>query len=345
MEQVKGSKLLFEGSKKTISLMIKDHRNLKHMALTASAATAFSIACEPYTLLLLMIIYTHNLIKLLQISKERSEEINTLRKLQFRNTQTYKECKEEYDKVIKKTASLIRRLGLNSSKEICVFIGELINQGYLSETGKNQFKSHIFDKERYLPELAGAKVLTGKCVCRHYAPLTADVLTELGYEACNILVTQITSDIPLIQFVMHTLPNHVIVGVYEDGQKYTYDPTWECLGTKDESISDYNRQKNNIVKTVEPNSKSYGFIRKPNFTANYSKEELQLKMHSSPLETITLEESIALKEKIQRIIDQHECDIAEFVADNRPSMIRTSNLYQELFPSSDRPIKKWLIRK
>ena len=33
-------------------------------------------------------------------------------------------------------------------------------------------------------------------------------------------------------------------------------------------------------------------------TINYSKEELQFKMHSSPLETITLEESIALKDKI-----------------------------------------------
>lgn len=345
MELVKGSKLLSEGSKKTTSLLIKDHRNLKNMALSASAATAFSIVCEPYTLLLFIIIYAYNLIGLFPIVKQRYAEINLIKNLQFRNTQTYKECKEEYDKVIKETASLIRRLGLNSSKEICVFIGELINQGYLSATGKNQFKNHIFDKERYLPELAGAKVLTGACVCRHYAPLTADILTELGYEACNMRVTQITSDIPLIQFVMNPLPNHMIVGVYEDGQKYTYDPTWRCLGTKDESISDYNRQKNNILKTVQPNSKSYGFIRKPNFMANYSKEGLQLKMHSSPLETITLEESIALKEKIQRIIEQHEYDIAEFAAANRPSIIRTSNLYQELFPSSDRPIKKWLIRK
>ena len=93
-------------------------------------------------------------------------------------------------------------------------------------------------------------------------------------------------------------------------------------------------------------TEGYYIAQKPTFSLNLNKEELQRKIHQAPFMTMTEEE--LEKIKVKTIIEAFDKDyemLLEFKKRNLERMKKICELYQELMPSQDKPIKKWLVRK
>lgn len=344
MEQISGFKIVRQSDSITTRLILKDKRNIRNITITASAATIFVLMPEITTFLL----YIGSALNIMQIIKfiiERKNEGSAILCELLRNTETYKECKKEYDEVIKDIADLIRKKEINSSKEVCTFVGNLIKNGHVSVNETNQYHDYKYQNEYYLPEILGAKVLSGKCVCRHYAAFVTDILTELGYAACNVAVKGCSNNKPVLSLRMKPFQNHAVVGIYENGQKYLYDPTVNCFGASAESIPESIPEKNRIAQIVSPEYEGYYLMIKPEQILNLNKDDLQLRIHKAPLINMTDRECDILNAKAHFYLKIPYNNLEEFKRKNKERIKRITELYQELMPSSDKPIKKWLIRK
>lgn len=342
MEQIDFFKIEDTLSNNAINQVFKSPEAIYSLSRTLSKLTAFLIFPSKITLLLVSTAILE-IIPLGKLAAQKGIEAHLDLCEILRNTKTYQECKEEYEQFIKELAIMIKQKGFTSSKEICNYLENIICLSHLSICNHNEYHKDIYSKECSIPELYGAKVLSGYHICRHYSSIIADVLTELNYEACNVAVRP-TKDNPISVLRLKLRENHSVVGVYENGYKYYFDPTTNAFGVKDERIPEKNSYR--ISKMLSWQAEGYYIAQKPTFSLNLNKEELQRKIHQAPFMTMTEEE--LEKIKVKTIIEAFDKDyemLLEFKKRNLERMKKICELYQELMPSQDKPIKKWLVRK
>lgn len=263
----------------------------------------------------------------------------------LRNTSTYHECVKEYNQYIKEVARLIKHLGFKSSKDVVAYLQLLLETGHFSKYMNHRYKKFNHENE-YITELCGARVLTGKSVCRHMSTFFADVLNQLGYTAANIQVNTAEKDPIRIAIDEHRIPNHAIVGVMDQGQKFMFDPTSGLYTTPAKGIS-YEEPESALVSEYVSNQgpKRYVIIDPKSKILNPQREK-QLKILNSAKEmTITTGEAEYLKNKAVLIYRGNAHNQFQFFTSQEERRAKIAELYSDLCPHSDSKIKEWTIRK
>ncbi len=203
------------------------------------------------------------------------------------NTENYKLCLEEYDKYITDIAELIKEVGINNSKDAVSYLHLLLTSGHFSKFHTHQYKKHQYESEN-LVRLSGARVLTGKTVCRHQASFITDVLNKLGYTAANMAVIATEYNPIKLARVKNLTYNHAVVSVLDKKGFYLFDPTNGLFSGKPTSISFKEPESILVSEYLRPNQEKPKYlVMNPNSNPlNRDIEENFKKIMTSPQERI-----------------------------------------------------------
>lgn len=261
----------------------------------------------------------------------------------LRTTTTYKDCVSEYNKYIEEVAKLVKKLGFESSRDTTAYLQLLLETGHFSKYMRHTYKIHSYEKE-FLPELCGAKVLTGTSVCRHMSSFFTDILNVLGYTAANI--SAVTTEKNPVKVAQKTNNhwNHAVVGISENNISYLFDPTCGKYISQPKNIS-FKEVESILVRQYQEAISKYLIINPGPVVLNPKREkELSIINTSKPAQ-ITDDEAKFYHEKAEIIYKGNSHNQYNFFVSQEERIKKVEGLYREISPYSDKPIKKWLVRK
>lgn len=262
--------------------------------------------------------------------------------LRLKETETFKLCCEEYDKYITSVASLIRDLKFPSSKDTLAYLQLLLSSGHFSKYHRHQYKLYPYEKVELL-EICGARVLTGKSVCRHQSSFLVDVLNKLGYTAANMSVIATASDPIRLAKQKYKKWNHAVVSVSENNQMYLFDPTCGHFCARPTDISFEEIESVLVGQFVIPEKKF--LVMNPHSNQINTNHELEFqKIITSKPMVITSGEVEYLNNKAELVYRGNMHNQYQFFMEQESQREEIEKMYQELCPYSDKPIKKWLVR-
>lgn len=261
----------------------------------------------------------------------------------LRDTETYKICQAEYDKYIGKIAELIRPLNFPSSKEALAYLELLLISGHFSNYHHHKYKIPAYETME-LMEICGARVLTGKSVCRHQSSFCVDVLNKLGYTASNMSVISTTNDPIKLAKNRHKTWNHSVVSVAEKGQMYLFDPTCGEFSSRPTNIS-FDEVESILVSQFVGRDNRY-LVMNPKLSAiNTTHEEQFKKVITSKSMIISQGEVDYINNKAELVYKGNMHNQHQFFLEQEERRKQIEEMYKELCPHADEPIKKWLVRK
>ena len=261
----------------------------------------------------------------------------------LRTTPTYKECVSEYNKYIEEVAKLIKRLGFESSKDTIAYLQLLLETGHFSKYMRHTYKIHNYEKE-LLPELCGAKVLSGTCVCRHMSSFFSDVLNILGYTAASI--SSITTEKDPVKTAQKKSIrwNHAVVGISENNNSYLFDPTCGKYVSLPTNIS-FKEIESILVRQYQDAKSKYLIINPGSKILNPTREkELSILNTSKPIR-ISNEEAKFYHDKAELVYRGNSHNQYNFFVSQEERRKKIEELYRQIAPYGDKPIKKWLVQK
>lgn len=275
---------------------------------------------------------------------ENSELINTKEELLniIRETKEYKKCLRLYDEYITQVASLIKQFDLKESLNTTILLDILLKSGYITYNDNPTFKS--FNNEITLvPELTGARVVSGYSVCRHQACFSKDILNELNYQSAVLHVMK--SEEPDIKKII-TSPslslNHAVVVIGDEDGKYIYDPTASVFA---ETAKKYYEKEiySQLLASSIGNKPFFYFIGDKlealNKYNNYNYEEL-FKKDYKELDADDIEQR---REILRFVIKACQDMLTEFKVQNIDLMKEISELEQQVVPHSNEEIKEYIL--
>lgn len=274
-----------------------------------------------------------------QENLEKEQTINMLR-----TTTTYDELKKEYEQYVKDVAELIRYVGLKSAKEVVMYLQALMELGYFAKNMKHEYQ--LFKHERdYLIEVSGAKVLTGKSVCRHMAAFFVDVVNQIGYTAANQSVT-VDDENPVRRIQKKgVIIDHAVASVVENGQKFLFDPTCGQFAGLPQNFDFTDIESIHVSQFAIPDRKKYLIMCPDLSILNYQRPLQCGIINSTKLMTITPGEVDYIRDKIQKVLNGNMRNQFEFHVTHEKQRSQIEQLYQELMPYSQEPIKEYKVRK
>jgi hypothetical protein len=271
-----------------------------------------------------------------------AEETQTMAML--RTTTTYKELMDEYQKYIKDVAKLVKIVGLNSAKENVVYIHALMELGYFAKQMDHQYRLYKYERD-YLSELCGAKVVTGKSICRHMSSFIVDVMNELGYTAANVSCT-VNEDDPVKRIQKGNVElDHAVVAVADKGTKFLFDATNGNFIALPVDFDFTEIESIHVSQYVVPEKKRYLIVCPLMETLNFGREKQCKILGSTKLCKMSVYEVNQLREKIERVLHGNMHNQFAFHIMHEPQRRKIENLYQELLPDNDEEITSHIVRK
>ena len=270
------------------------------------------------------------------------EETQTIEML--RTTTTYKELMDEYQKYIKDVAKLVKHVGLPSAKENIVYIHALMELGYFAKQMDHKYQLFKYERE-YLEELIGAKVVTGRSVCRHMSSFIVDVMNELGYTAANVSCT-LNEDDPVKRIKKGNVElDHSIVGVADKGTKFLFDATNGNFVAVPVDFDFTEIESIHVTQFVIPDKKKYLIVCPHMRTLNFGREKQCEIINTTKLGSMSVYEVNYLRQKIEKVLQGNMPNQFSFYITHEQQHRRIETLYQELLPYSDEEIKTHVVRK
>lgn len=323
--------------------MLEDKSTLATSILGATSIASTAVVDSVIMKLLNLGIAGMELYSLKKEWKKQEIEEKFLLRDMLRTTTTYQELDKEYRQYVKDVAELIRYVGLSSSKEVLLYLQALMETGHFAKN--NDHKYQLFEHERDLvPELFGAKVLTGRSVCRHMSSFFVDVMKELKYTAANINTTP-GSEQPIEDAINgKTKLSHQVVGIVECGRKLVFDPTCGAFAAESKDLDTSNLQFE-ICQVVIPEKKFFLMMSPYSEYINPNNEQVCTTMNKTKLGRMTYGEVKYLKNKIERVLQGNDYNQRLFYASHEGQRKRIESLYQEIMPYSSKPIERHLVRK
>lgn len=143
----------------------------------------------------------------------------------------YNECQGLYKKYISNLGYFI---GENATDEsslsfACMF-QYLLENGYLSYNGKENYFDYKYDNYDCILDFMGPRVLTGNSVCRHKSSMLTDLLNVCGFDSVNLAVHFWEED-SISKKENINRPNHLVTGIIDKDGKYIYDATLFKIAT------------------------------------------------------------------------------------------------------------------
>ncbi|MBQ8193193.1 MAG: hypothetical protein IJZ46_03890 [Bacilli bacterium] len=336
-----------EKQKAIIYNIIKNSKTNKTIKYITSLLTGIQITTGinlndglPKTIAFLMGISTAS-IGIQLLNKKTENECNRTFEEEIKKTDQYNECISEYNQFITNLAILIKKLNITNPKEIILFYECLLNQGLLSKKSEvTKLINHEYYNYKYeknvMEELTGARVASGKTVCRHQSAMLIDLLIELGIKACNISAKTTTiSEVKKLIKKRSKKLNHSMVGVIEGDNKYIFDCTVGSFVTS---------EPNGLAKRYKTEDEICYYL--PKEYKNFNKKSLETRMLFEKIRKSEIDEKelCIAEEKIARLMLENYKIICTFYLENEARLNRIAELENELCPHSDEPINEWVLK-
>lgn len=333
-------KLYSEVNKNAIKSLIKNPNFLSDLALLGFSGTNLVLNDLAILKLVNGFVFSSNAVLLRRIwEKETANEKMKIYE-ELTKTETYKDCKKEYESFISLTAELVKNAGLKTPKEITLYIYALIKLGFLSNGGEHKYKNYQYDKNILL-DLLGTRVLSGTSVCRHTTNFMNDVLKKLGLTSATV-ATSTESKIKKIQSRRKLVTDHAITGVEEDSQMFMFDTTAGCFVSK--TTNEQLIQLPDVYEPVMKDVPAY-YIIDPKLTDfNIVNKDQAIRLMQLDKLTITLEESNELFDKLEGTLEKNLMLNESFYRITTPQRQRIVSLSKKLMPYSDEPITSWKVK-
>ncbi len=262
----------------------------------------------------------------------------------LKSTDTYQRCRYEYTTYIKEIAKLIKSFSFTSSIDCVAYLRLLLASGHFSNNHIHLYKIFKYEKPEIM-SLCGARVTTGKSVCRHQSSFMVDILTELGYQSAVISVVAAKTDNPIKEAKEKKISyNHAVVGITEDNSLYLFDPTNGLYSGLPRTIDAKKAIEHAIFEYIST-GRQY-LISNPNISIlNHGDKEKTIEaIRNSIPRILTAEDTKLATSKAELIYLGSMKKQYEFYQSNLERIKRISELYQELTPHEDTPIKSWRLR-
>ena len=263
-----------------------------------------------------------------------------------RNSSEYKECAELYDKYLDILADFIRDFGFRNSREAVLYFDALMNAGALSQTFNDEyynFKNDIL----MTTELLGARVVSGRCVCRHYSSFAADMFNKLDIVAAPLMVKRECELNPEVALHNPRLEmNHAVVGILDETKKYIYDPTSSLFADEADIEFKDERYRPYVAKPTGGEFEGhYLLYLGTRATFNRKYREKSTIINALPMLRLDTEELSELHESVEASLTKRIDDVTGFMIDNKELVTEIARLEGMISPHSDEPIKKWVLNK
>lgn len=256
----------------------------------------------------------------------------------IKQTEEYQTCIKEYKEFVKNLASLIKYLKIENPKEIIVFYEILLNSGLLSkkseETGKFHHEYRLYKHEiNPMEELSGARIASGKTVCRHQSAMLIDLLNELGIKACNISCKHVglKEAKKLIKRKSKDY-NHSIVGIIENDNKYLFDCTIDTFA----EVSQEKKHKNSLANNIEVDD-NYYYLSKKCININENLKEIRKQFDTIKNSQIDKNELATIRKKIEELFEEQMKIIIYFYIKEQERINKIAILEALLCPTEDEP--------
>ena len=109
----------------------------------------------------------------------------------IRKTDTYKRLKEYYQSYLENLSMFFKSQGIQNYKDVNLYYQELLDLGCLSYNKEYSYDSDMLSAlyaENECEEIWGARVASGKAVCRHTSSELKDLQNKLGNQATNLIL-------------------------------------------------------------------------------------------------------------------------------------------------------------
>lgn len=262
-----------------------------------------------------------------------------------RNSLEYKECAELYDKYLETLADFIRDFGFRNSREAVLYFDAFMNAGVFSQTFNNEyynFKNDIL----MTTELLGARVVSGRCVCRHYASFAADLFNKLNILATPLMVKRECELNPEVALRNPRLEmEHAVVGVVDETKKYIYDPTNSLFADEADIEFEDERYRPYVAKPTGDEFDGHYLLYLGTKTFNRKYRESGAIVSGLAMLRLDKEELSELHESVEQTVIKRVDDITGFMLDNKKIVAEIARLEGMISPHSDEPIKKWTLTR
>lgn len=159
------------------------------------------------------------------------------------NIDKYEELKKLYDEYITLLANQISKYEFDNNLELCIFLDELLKNGYFSCTDSLVYKRFNNIKEHH-EDLIGTYVITGEGVCRHNTMFIHNLLDKLNISNLSICCYPLGTKKPKLRGNFAT---HILNCLLDGNNKFAYDFTNHFIGIIEDdntiSFKDYLNDK------------------------------------------------------------------------------------------------------
>ena len=266
------------------------------------------------------------------------------------NSNTYKELMKEYDEYISHIAAYLKKLPLNSSIELLFYLENMMASNFLS-TGHNfEYKNFANDYE-VLSILSGARVATGKAVCRHYSAFFSDILNKVGYEACVNKGLAFSNNPPTDEDLLASqIYNHALVSVIDNSERFIYCPTSNAFF---DDFNDYHYQDTaayhsiRVVKLVtmsEISESLYYLLDNNQFKFNEKNPGLAEKISNQPFTSLNPYDLKHAYKLMEQLYNDTFPEMIKFRLEEDELIRDIANKSLILSPCSDREITSWKVK-
>ena len=345
MEEIDILKYQQDLKRTRVKRILKDKKTIISLAISLANISLLSSDIKSVQAFSIFLIWLESRSLRQKWYKEAAPEDDMIINL-LRTTKTYEECKKEYQEYIKEIAKLIKKINFPSSKDAILYLQLLLETGHFSKYMNHKYKMFSEEKD-YLIELCGAKVTTGTTVCRHQASFFTDVLNELGYTAATISVVETSSKDPVAVAKKYSQIkwNHAVTSVSENGRMYLFDPTRGKFAAMPSNINKKELEAILVSQIVGEPEPRYFIMNPRSKIINYNREKQLTTINASKMMTISSGEYEFLKNKAELVYKGNSHNQFKFFQEQEKRREKIAQLYQELCPYGDKPIKKWIVRK
>lgn len=194
----------------------------------------------------------------------------------------YDATKQAYQQFINRLAEFMKSYNFKDPLEIGLYYQILLHSGFLSVDGT--FKYHVYDEDfDFHFTLDGARICSGKAVCRHMGLSLVDLYNAMGIVSSPLLVKRIEETnwllkMPQIASILNFLPvDHLVTAVTSDKGKFIIDPTSQSVAEFGYKGNSKDNLASIVDETCSPkrqayyiNSDSYEFSKNVYGNNNYN---------------------------------------------------------------------------
>lgn len=258
----------------------------------------------------------------------------------IKNIPEYKAAIYYYETFIRELIKYLSSINIKSPLDICIYSKAMLDKGYFSKNHAHKYYNYKFSYPCDYA-LLGGRVFTGTSVCRHMALFFNDILNETGALVTPLMVRAYEEkELPKIPVFIKHKPNHLIIGLRQNGANIAYDPTNGSFATYD-SKDRYAKPGSSMLKSLTGDN-YYLITKEQDEELLGQSKDIYEEYSTSQYHNIsTKKEILHRKHQIIEYFKQNRLNNDDFFESQYDNIVAIANYQEKLCPQKNGKEFKW----